>query len=153
MGQGGVERSFINLSKELIRKGHNVKFVSLNKIATTYSEKLEIIKLNSNRTIFSIIKLTKVIEAENPDILISAQYYANITAIISNQISKSKTKIIISERNHLTSVLKKYNFFKKLLIKFLIRSLYNKADLIFGNSESVCEDLKEKFIFKNNYHY
>ena len=110
MGQGGVERSFINLSKELIRKGHNVKFVSLNKIATTYSEKLEIIKLNSNRTIFSIIKLTKVIEAENPDILISAQYYANITAIISNQISKSKTKIIISERNHLTSVLKKYNF-------------------------------------------
>ena len=150
MGQGGVERSFINLSKELIRKGHNVKFVSLNKIATTYSEKLEIIKLNSNRTIFSIIKLTKIIEAENPDILISAQYYANITAIISNQISKSKTKIIISERNHLTSVLKKYNFFKKLLIKFLIRSLYNKADLIFGNSESVCEDLKEKFIFKNN---
>ena len=32
MGQGGVERSFINLSKELINKGHDVKFVCLNKI-------------------------------------------------------------------------------------------------------------------------
>tara|TARA_E500000331_G_scaffold231802_1_gene221987 strand:- start:341 stop:1420 length:1080 start_codon:yes stop_codon:yes gene_type:complete len=150
MGQGGVERSFINLSKELINKGLNVKFICLNKIETSYNENLSVIKLNSNRTLFSAFKLSKVIEYESPDILISAQYYANITAIISNQISKVKTKIIISERNHLTSALKKYNFFKSSIIKFLIKLSYDKADLIFGNSESVCEDLKEKFVYKNN---
>jgi glycosyltransferase involved in cell wall biosynthesis len=150
MGQGGVERSFINLSKELIKKGHNVKFVCLNKIVSAYKEELSEIKLNSRRTLFSIIKLSKVIEYEAPDILISAQYYANIAAIISNKISKNKTKIIISERNHLTSALTKYSLLKRRLIKFLIKLTYKRADLIFGNSESVCEDLKEKFVFKNN---
>ena len=35
MGLGGVERSFINLSKEFRRGGHNVKFVSLNDIKTS----------------------------------------------------------------------------------------------------------------------
>ena len=107
MGQGGVERSFINLSKELEQINHTVKFVTLNKIKTSYEEELNAIKLNSKRTLFSIIKLSKIINDESPDVLISAQYYANVVAIISNQLSKNKTKIIISERNHLTSALKK----------------------------------------------
>ncbi len=149
MGQGGVERSFINLSKELINKGHDVKFVCLNKIKSTYNENLKVIKLNSKRTLFSMIKLSKVIEYENPDILISAQYYANIAAIISKKISKHKIKIIISERNHLTSALSKYSFLRSLFIKFLIKLTYKRADLIFGNSESVCDDLKRRFVFKN----
>jgi len=149
MGQGGVERSFINLSKELINKGHDVKFVCLNKIKSTYNENLNVIKLNSKRTLFSMIKLSKVIEYETPDILISAQYYANIAAIISKKISKHKIKIIISERNHLTSALSKYSFLKSLFIKFLIKLTYKRADLIFGNSESVCDDLKGRFVFKN----
>ena len=149
MGQGGVERSFINLSKELINKGHDVKFVCLNTIKSTYNENLEVIKLNSRRTLFSMIKLSKVIEYETPDILISAQYYANIAAIISKKISKHKIKIIISERNHLTSALSKYSFLRSLFIKFLIKPTYKRADLIFGNSESVCDDLKGRFVFKN----
>ena len=149
MGQGGVERSFINLSKELEQINHTVKFVTLNKIKTSYEEELNTIKLNSKRTLFSIIKLSKIINDESPDVLISAQYYANIVAIISNQLSKNKTKIIISERNHLTSALKKYNFIKKIFIKFLIKFLYEKSDLIYGNSESVCKDLKKNFIKKS----
>ena len=149
MGQGGVERSFINLSIELIKKGHDVKFVCLNKPKSAYSQELSVIKLNSKRTLFSMIKLSKVIEYEAPDILISAQYYANIASIISNKISKNKTKIIISERNHLTSALTKYSLLKSLLIKFLIKLTYKRADLVFGNSESVCKDLKEKFVFNN----
>ena len=59
MGLGGVERSFINLSKEFKNKGHNVKFVSLNDIKSTYNEDIELIKLNSTRTVFSISKLSK----------------------------------------------------------------------------------------------
>ena len=45
MGLGGVERSFINLSKEFKNRGHNVKFVSLNDIKNTYNEDLKFIKL------------------------------------------------------------------------------------------------------------
>ena len=41
MGLGGVERSFINLSKEFRSGGHNVKFVSLNDIKSTYNEDIK----------------------------------------------------------------------------------------------------------------
>ena len=94
MGQGGVERSFINLSIELIKKSHDVKFVCLNKPKSVFSEELSVIKLNSRRTLFSMIKLSKVIEYETPDILISAQYYANIAAIISKKICLIYTLMI-----------------------------------------------------------
>ena len=60
MGLGGVERSFINLSKEFRSGGHNVKFVSLNDIKSTYNEDIKHIKLNSKRTVFSINKLSKI---------------------------------------------------------------------------------------------
>ena len=149
MGQGGVERSFINLSKELEQRNHTVKFITLNNIKTSYDEELNVIGLDSKRTLFSINKLSKIINIESPDVLISAQYYANVVAIISNQLSKNKAKVIISERNHLTSALKKYNFIKKLIIKFLIKFLYSKSDLIYGNSESVCKDLRKNFIKKS----
>ena len=112
MGLGGVERSFINLSKEFRSEGHNVKFVSLNDIKSTYNEDIKLIKLNSKRTLFSINKLSKIFNDESPELIISAQYYANIIAVISSKFSKNKAKIIISERNHLSSELKKLNLFK-----------------------------------------
>ena len=149
MGLGGVERSFINLSKEFKNKGHNVKFVSLNDIKSTYNEDLKFIKLNSKRTVFSINKLSKTFNDEGPDLIISAQYYANIIAVISSKFSKNKAKIIISERNHLSSELKKLNLFKRLIISSLIKFLYKKADLIYGNSDEVCNDLKKNFNLKN----
>ena len=149
MGLGGVERSFINLSKEFKNKGHSVKFVSLNDIKSTYNEDIELIKLNSTRTVFSINKLSKTFNNENPDLVISAQYYANIIAVISSKISKNKAKIIISERNHLSSELKKLNYFKRLIIRYLVKFFYKKADLIYGNSDEVCNDLKKKFNLKN----
>ena len=148
MGLGGVERSFINLSKEFRRGGHNVKFVSLNDIKSTYNEDIKHIKLNSKRTVFSINKLSKIFNYESPDLIISAQYYANIIAVISNKISKNKAKIIISERNHLSSELKKLNYFKRLIISSLVKFFYRKADLIYGNSDEVCNDLKKNFNLK-----
>ena len=148
MGLGGVERSFINLSKEFRSEGHNVKFVSLNDIKSTYNEDIKLIKLNSKRTLFSINKLSKIFNDESPELIISAQYYANIIALISNKISKNKAKIIISERNHLSSELKKLNYFKRLIISSLVKFFYNKADLVYGNSDEVCNDLKKNFNLK-----
>ncbi len=148
MGAGGVERSFINLSKEFSRRGHGVKFISLSDIRSTYNENIKVIKLNSKRTMFSIGKLSKTFKDEDPDLIISAQYYANIIAIISRKISKNKSKIIISERNHLSSELKKLTYFKRLIISYLVKFFYRRADLIYGNSDEVCNDLKKNFNLK-----
>ena len=148
MNIGGVEKSFLTLSDQLIDKGNKVTIVTLNqnKNSLNQNDRIEIISLNTSRSILSLFKLSKMLNEKKPDILISAQYYANIVAILSSVISKYKPKTILSERLHLSSTLKQYNLLKKLLLKFLVKMTYRNADLIYGNSDSVCEDLKKNYI-------
>ena len=151
MNIGGVERSFLTLSNQLLEKGNNVSIITLNqsKNLLNYDNKIEIISLKTSRSILSLFKLSKMLSEKKPDILISAQYYANIIAVFSSIFSKHKVKVILSERLHLSSTLKQYNFLKKLILKLLIKFTYPNSDLIYGNSESVCQDLRENYVNKS----
>ena len=148
MDIGGVEKSFLTLSDQLIEKGNKVSIVTLNqnKNSLNQNNRIEIISLGTSRSLLSLFKLSKMLNEKKPSILISAQYYANIVAILSSMISKHKVKIILSERLHLSTTLKQYNFLKKILLKFLVKLTYPNADLIYGNSDSVCEDLKKNYV-------
>ncbi len=148
MNIGGVERSFLTLSNELLEKGNKVFVVTLNQNNNllNYDNKIEIISLNTSRSILSLFKLSRLLSEKKPDILISAQYYANIIATFSSMLSKHPVKVILSERLHLSSTLKQYNFLKKLILKLLVKLTYPNADLIYGNSESVCEDLRTNYV-------
>ena len=148
MNVGGVERSFLSLSEQLMSKGHEVSIVTLNqsKSGMHFNEKIEIIYIDSSKTSYSLLRLRKILYKNKPDILISAQYYANIISVIASKLSKHKVKIILSERLHLSTTLKQYSFTKRLILKILVKLTYNHSDLIYGNSESVCNDLKSNFV-------
>jgi len=151
MDIGGVEKSFLTLSNQLLEKGNKVSIVTLNqsKNLLNYDNKIEIISLKTSRSILSLFKLSKILSEKKPDILISAQYYANIIAMLSSMFSKHKVKVILSERLHLSSTLKQYNFFKKIILKLMVKLTYPNSDLIYGNSESVCADLRENYVNKS----
>ena len=103
MNIGGVERSFLTLSNQLLEKGNNVSIITLNqsKNLLNYDNKIEIISLKTSRAVLSLFKLSKMLSQKKPDVLISAQYYANIIAVFSSIFSKHKVKVILSERLHL----------------------------------------------------
>lgn len=144
MSVGGVERSFLSLSEELSKIGHSVNIITLSKKLDTFEyskSSITFFHLDKKRTLYSIIAIARLINKFNPDVFISAQYYANISSVISRKLSRNNPLMILSERLHLSSVLNRYSIIKKMILTFLIKKTYSKADLVYGNSEQVCSDL------------
>ncbi len=152
MNIGGVERSFLSLSEALTQRGHKVTILTLKKnknILEPNTKAIQLISLNKNRALYSVKNIANIINNLKPDVFISAQYYANIVAIISSKLASEPTFTILSERLHLTRALEEYGFFKRKILSFLIKKTYKKANLIYGNSDHVCEDLIENYTDKN----
>tara|TARA_B100000686_G_scaffold354409_1_gene464493 strand:+ start:1686 stop:2783 length:1098 start_codon:yes stop_codon:yes gene_type:complete len=140
---GGVERSFFILAKTLEDRGHSVNIITVGKSSyiKNNSFSVPIINLNKRKVSTSIFYLAKYLSKNNIDIVISAQYYANIGILIAQNFSSHKPKIIITERTHLNESLKELNVFKRLILKLLISIFYKNADYIVGNSNSVCKSI------------
>ena len=68
----------------------------------------------------------------------------NLINIMSRLFFRNRSKIILSERAYPSSQYG-YQDFQSRINKFLIRSLYPKADLIIGNSHGNSEDLVKNF--------
>ena len=82
-------------------------------------------------------------------IFFSLQYFTNIWAVLFLKKIK-QVKIFLYEVNHLDELSNYKNpleFIKKNIIKFFIKALYSRADLIAGNSEELSKDLS-KYIKK-----
>ena len=79
----------------------------------------------------------------NKIIFLSNQNFANILSFAIKYKLKNIKHIII-ERNHIDE-LKYYNgikdYFKKKIIKLLIKFLYNKSDFVIGNCKRLSDDL------------
>ena len=110
---GGVERSFFILAKTLEKRGHSVNIITLGKSShiKDSSFSVPIVNLTKNKVSTSIFSLVDYLSKNNIDIVISAQYYANIGILIAQKFLSQKPKIIITERTHLNESLKELNIF------------------------------------------
>lgn len=147
---GGADKSLSRLINGLNSKKYEFIFVTLNKpyIENYLEKKVKIIQIKSSRTLFSIFKIRKFLKSFTLDekiIFFSNQNFANIISFaILYKIRNIKH--VIFERNHIdelniseTSI----EFFKNKTIKFLIRVLYKKADIILGNANQLSKDLSK----------
>ncbi|OAI28333.1 MULTISPECIES: glycosyltransferase [Methylomonas] len=101
---GGAETQVINLSKELVRQGHNVKIVSLSNYNPRSFELVDVgvgfeslnkkLKLDFS----SIIQLRRIVKEFQPDIVHGYLYDAELYARLAGY--GLKIPIINSERNH-----------------------------------------------------
>ena len=148
---GGVIRSTLPIIDGLQKSGHTLEVITLGAKGDMFHNLQEISKVHmipKSKTIFSIIDLSKLIHKKRPDILISIQHYANVSALLSNFMSGNKTKVIVSERSSVKSSLNQSSLIKRIVIKFLIKLLYKKAFAIVVNSLGVKNELSS--LLKNN---
>ena len=150
---GGADNSLKKLIEKINTKSVSVAFISLNdSILKKYlKNKVEFIKINSTRTLYSIFKLRKIVKKISKKnkfqkiIFFSNQNYANVIAYFS-LLNINNIKKIFIERNHIDE-LNFYNSFldklKKTLIKFLIKISYKNVDLVIGISKKLSYDLKK----------
>jgi glycosyltransferase involved in cell wall biosynthesis len=151
-GVGGADLSISRLINGLDKNHFDIDFISINspKLTNKISKKIKYRKLNSSRTIYSFRKIKQIIKKDqnfDRKIFISNQYFANVLSLFFLK-GLENLKIIVFERNHLSELSNYINFrdlFKKIIIKFLVKIYYKKANLIISNSKESANDL-EKFV-------
>ena len=103
---GGADRSIARLINGLKEDKYNFYFISLNRpiIKKLLNKKIKFIKLNADKTIFSIFELRKILKKfknkNTKNFLLSNQNFANIISILSS-INLTNIKTILVERNHI----------------------------------------------------
>ena len=148
---GGADLSISKLI-DIIPKNYNTELITLSKypkIKFYLKKKIKIHKLSSKRTLFSLFKFRKLIKDQayfyDKTIVISNQNFANLITLFASRKIK-KTKIILFERNHISELDVKNNFIqfsKNQIIKLLIKFFYKNANLVIGNSQELCSDIKK----------
>ena len=132
---------------EVLNGNNNSEFTLISLTKCNYksylNKKINYLKLNSKRSIYSIIelrqKIEKLVKSSNfkKNIFVSNQNFANIITILSLKKIKN-LKTILIDRNHLDELNYSKNwihFLKNKIILFLIKMTYRKADAIVGISK------------------
>jgi glycosyltransferase involved in cell wall biosynthesis len=143
---GGAQRMIINMANEFAAQGHKVDLVLVQnngKYHELVSKKVNVIDLGKTRALFSIFALTQYIKTAKPDILLSALFYVNVIAVLAKRLAPSaKTKIIVTERNHISLKAQNSTSWADRAAPWIVRLAYPLADAVVGISAGVAQDVQ-----------
>lgn len=135
---GGAEKIILSIAKEAALHLDRVDLV-LVKHEGVYAQEdpgaVNIIDLNKSRSLASVPALCRYLRREKPQAMISATPHANIAAILAANLSRSSTRIIISEH----SMMSRHQN-PELKIAMLLRTmriLYRRADRAIATTDHV----------------
>lgn len=141
---GGAERVMVTLANAIAERGFFVDLV----LATAegpylkdVSTAVRIIDLKSKRIIKSLLPLVRYLQHERPTAMLSALSHANVVALLAQKISRSSTRVIVSERGLISGEHAIARGFFARLNYWLIPKIYAKADGICTVSHAASEDL------------
>lgn len=100
LGGGGAERVLTILANALKNKGYDISILyynSYDKIYNIECNTSQICSENINSNIKKVVKLRNRLKEENPDFIISFEYFINIRVILAS--IGLNAKVVISERN------------------------------------------------------
>jgi glycosyltransferase involved in cell wall biosynthesis len=132
LGFGGAEQVFLSVARALkIKSNIEIVFVVDNMVGKNVTVAQEagftVVSLNATRTLTSILPLARLINSEQPDIILSAYTDTNAACLLSGAISMSKTSIIVSEHASLKEHWQSQSSLKKRILKFYVGTVYKLA--------------------------
>jgi len=141
---GGGDKTLHRFVNSINLKKFNVTILSLRS-STSILKKINFIKLNSKSTFWSFFEIKKIILNDKSDkkIFFSMQYFVNAPALIFLK-KIHNLKFFIYEINHpneLDYSRDWIDFLKKKIIKFLVKQIYYKADIVAANCKELSVDL------------
>lgn len=141
---GGAERVFIRLASHYADSGLPTRLIvnsNSGPLRPLLSESVELIDLNAKRTRDAIPKLARYMAREHPPAILSALTFNNLSAIIARTISRSDTRLIVSERNYLSGDMARWHPVRRAVVSRLIRAGYKRAEAITAVASGVADDL------------
>ncbi|MCF7916351.1 MAG: glycosyltransferase [Candidatus Omnitrophica bacterium] len=138
---GGAERVLANIINNLDKNKYQISLAVFNKEGPhlgTINKQIKVVdfkKRNKLDFVKMIVKLKDLIKKENPDFLVSFLAYPNIISFFARSLSKSKCKVVMSERGY--RVYTRVRFGLRLINKMLIQYVYRQAYRIIVVSKGI----------------
>lgn len=142
---GGGDTTLNKFISSINKVSFDVYFLSLGKVKKKHKN-LKYILLKSKSTFFSVFEIKKIIEKRfhnDKIIFFSMQYFVNTSVLLILKKLKN-LKFFIHEINHPIELSYSDNtieFFKKIIIRFLITRVYKKAHIVSSNSKETSSEL------------
>jgi len=139
---GGAERVTINILKQINKVEYDIVLIVLSKNGPAYKllpKNLEVIELNINKTLFSILKLRKVIKEIKPDIIFSSIFRGHIALYFSQLWISNKPKVILRSPNSPKLLLERNEL--SFLMKILLDLVYKNADKIIAQTPEMKKEI------------
>ncbi len=144
MRGGGAERVMSTLTREFVRRGHEVDLVLAKAEGPYLAEvpgSVRIVDLKASRVLASLPALVRYLHRERPEAMLSAMGHANVVALWARRLAGVKTRLVVSERNALSSAARHVPSRRQKLMPWIVRCFYPWADGIIAVSAGVADDL------------
>lgn len=141
--EGGAERVVLNLAKGISERGYPVDLVLARAEGPYMSQipdSVRLIDLNAPRVLGSVPALIKYFRNECPKALLSGMF-TNIFALWARRLSGVSCRLVITEHNTLSSVVKGKNDLRWQVYPKLAEWFYPWADTVIAVSTDVANDL------------
>lgn len=141
---GGAERVLVTLANAFAMRGYNVDLVLATAVGPyleDVSSSVRMIDLRAGRIMRAIIPLARYLRREQPDAMLSALGHANVAAIIAKIISRSSTRLVVSEHTTVSPGGGGGQTFIARVNWLLMRLLYPGADGICTVSKAASKGL------------
>jgi len=148
---GGAERMMVNLANEFSSRGVATDLV-LSRVEGPYEsevgEDVNLVDLTASRypgyaAMGAFRPLRNYLRQTQPNALLSALTRANVVALLAHRTAGVHTRMVVSERNHLSSIAGKSDAMRMRALPLLARLTYRWADSIVPISDGVAADLVE----------
>lgn len=141
---GGAERAIATVAGGLAARGVEVCLV-LGQASGPYlgdvDPRVRIVDLQRASLPAALPALTRHLRDERPDALLAAMSHANVVAALAHRLARSKARLVLSERVHVSSLFVGYPGWRMRLTRALMRLTYPWADRVVTVSEGVAQDL------------
>lgn len=141
---GGAEQVMVTLANGFAARGLAVDLV-LAKAEGPYLDDVApsvgVMDLNARRVLASLPGLVRYLRRERPCVMLSAMSHANVIALVARRLAATGTRVVVSERAHLSAVLEAAPSRLGRLMPWFMRRTYPWADGVVAVSAGVADDL------------
>lgn len=141
---GGAERSIVTIANGLSRFGATVTLVLASTQGPYLGElnsHVRVVDLRARSAPLALIGLLHHLRTSRPAAVLSAMNHANVVVALAVRFSGCDTRLVLSERVHLSSLFEHARDFRTGVVRTLMRVTYPMADRLIAVSRGVEEDL------------
>ncbi|NET58563.1 MAG: glycosyltransferase [Symploca sp. SIO2E6] len=141
---GGVERVLLNLARGFVEQGLSIDLVvakAEGSFLPLVPPEVRVVDLGAKRLLLSIPALVRYLQQNKPQALLSVMEDINVVALLSRQLARVSTRVVVSVHNTLSQESQRTTQLKKRLAPYLARWFYPWADAVVTVSQGAAQDL------------